>query len=56
MPVARATRKVVYASAFGVPADKAQDDFTDPESRIMKTANGFEQCYNAQAAADEASR
>ena len=24
----------------------AQDNFTDPESRIMKTAMGFDQCYN----------
>ena len=36
----------------GVPEDKAQANFTDPESRIMKTANGFEQAYNAQAAVD----
>jgi len=34
------------------PDDKAQKNFTDPESRIMKTGNGFEQCYNAQAAVD----
>jgi transposase len=34
------------------PPDKAQRNFTDPESRIMKTANGFEQAYNAQAAVD----
>jgi len=34
------------------PRDKAQRNFTDPESRIMKTANGFEQAYNAQAAVD----
>lgn len=32
------------------PDDKAQYNFTDPESRIMKTNNGFNQCYNAQAA------
>lgn len=42
--------------AFGVPEDKAQDNFTDPESRIMPTADGFQQGYNAQAAVDEASR
>lgn len=29
---------------------KAQYNFTDEESRIMKTKDGFEQCYNAQAA------
>jgi transposase len=35
-----------------VPPDKAQRNFTDPESRIMKTPNGFDQTYNAQAAVD----
>jgi hypothetical protein len=34
------------------PPDKAQRNFTDPESRIMKTPGGFEQAYNAQAAVD----
>jgi transposase len=34
------------------PPDKAQRNFTDPQSRIMKTPNGFEQAYNAQAAVD----
>jgi transposase len=34
------------------PKDKAQKNFTDPESRIMKTSAGFEQAYNAQAAVD----
>jgi hypothetical protein len=33
------------------PGPKAQRNFTDPESRIMKTADGFQQCYNAQVAA-----
>jgi len=37
---------------FGVPEDKAQSNFTDPESRIMKTAQGFQQCYNGQLAVD----
>jgi hypothetical protein len=36
----------------GVPKDKAQKNFTDPESRIMKTHDGFQQCYNAQVAVD----
>ena len=31
---------------------KAQRNFTDPESRIMPTKNGFEQCFNAQAGVD----
>ena len=34
------------------PAPKAQRNFTDPESRVMPTKNGFEQCYNAQAGVD----
>jgi transposase len=38
---------------FGVPPDDAQDNFTDPESRIMKAAHGFDQCYNGQIAVDE---
>ncbi len=40
----------------GVPHEKAQRNFTDPESRIMKTAEGFVQGYNAQAAVDAASQ
>jgi len=40
----------------GVPEDRAQRNFTDPESRIMPVGGGkqFEQCYNAQAAVDSA--
>ena len=34
------------------PRDKDQYNFTDPESRIMKSGKSFEQCYNAQAAVD----
>jgi len=36
------------------PDAKAQHNFTDPESRIMKAGSGehFEQAYNAQAAVD----
>jgi len=36
----------------GTPADKAQRNFTDPQSRIMKTGDGFIQGFNAQAAVD----
>lgn len=36
----------------GEPPDKAQRNFTDPESRIMKGRDGFIQGYNAQAAVD----
>lgn len=40
----------------GKPDPKAQYNFTDPQSRIMKAGNGqhFEQSYNAQAAVDQA--
>ena len=34
------------------PEPKAQRNFTDPESRILKTKDGFIQGYNAQAAVD----
>jgi transposase len=37
--------------AQAVP-EKDQFNFTDPESRIMKTADGFQQAWNAQAAVD----
>lgn len=37
---------------FGEPEKKSQDNFTDPESRIMKTSSGFDQCYNGQLAVD----
>lgn len=52
----RKSRGRPFARDFGVPPDDAQDNFTDPESRIMKTASGFEQCYNGQLAVDEASQ
>ena len=35
------------------PDDKAQYNFTDPESRIMKGADGFVQAYNAQVVVEE---
>jgi transposase len=34
------------------PDAKAQKNFTDPESRIMKSKDGFVQAYNAQIAVD----
>jgi transposase len=40
----------------GVPEDKAQVNFTDPESRILKTRDGYEQGYNCQAAVDASSQ
>ncbi len=42
-----------YKRDYGEPEEKAQDNFTDPESRIMKTsADGFQQCHNAQVAVE----
>jgi len=40
----------------GIPNDKAQRNFTDPQSRIMPAPGGkhFIQAYNAQAAVDSA--
>jgi transposase len=40
------------APPSGEPGPKAQKNFTDPESRIMKSKDGFVQAYNAQAAVD----
>jgi len=40
------------AKPTGIPPDKTQRNFTDPESRIMKGSPGFVQGYNAQAAVD----
>ena len=42
-----------YKREYGVPEDKAQSNFVDPESRIMKTSTeGYQQCYNAEMAVD----
>lgn len=36
------------------PKPRAQRNFTDPDSKIMKTSDGsFHQCYNGQAVVDE---
>jgi transposase len=43
-----------YKREFGVPRDAAQENFTDPDSRVMKRAGGgFDYSYNAQTAVDE---
>jgi transposase len=44
------------AAGKDAPEDKAQRNFTDPESRIQKTKDGFVQGYNAQAAVDHANQ
>jgi len=35
------------------PKETDQYNYTDPESRIMKTADGFDQCFNGQAAVND---
>lgn len=40
----------------GGPPDRAQRNFTDPDSRIQKTREGFIQGYNAQIAVDGANQ
>ncbi len=35
------------------PNTKDQYNFTDPESRIMKTSRGFDQCYNGQGVVND---
>jgi len=44
----------IPADSSGTPDPKAQRNFTDGDSRIMKTNDGFIQGYNCQAAVDEA--
>jgi len=47
--------RAAAAGERAVPKPAAQRNFTDPESRIMKTADGsFAQCFNAQAVVDQA--
>jgi transposase len=52
-------RAKAEAAASGEPVEsakpdpKAQYNFTDPESRIMKGPDGFVQAYNVQVAVDE---
>jgi transposase len=44
-----------FKRACGEPEATAQENFTDPESRIMKRGSSdFAQCYNTQIAVDEA--
>jgi transposase len=46
---------VQAAVEAAVPKPKAQRNFTDPDSRIMKTSDGsFHQCFNAAAVVDDA--
>jgi hypothetical protein len=45
-----------YQRPFGIPKATAQENFTDPDSRILKAGAAFLQGYNAQAAVDGASQ
>jgi transposase len=47
--------EVEAAEARAVPRPKEQSNFTDPDSRIMKTKSGWVQGYNAQVVVTEAS-
>lgn len=51
-PAAQPRRGRPAKTPPGTPEAKAQRNFTDPDSRIMKTKDGFVQGYNAQAAVD----
>jgi transposase len=44
------------APPSSTPEPKAQKNFTDPESRIMKSKDGFVQAYNAQIVVDSAAQ
>lgn len=48
----KAKGKKLRHKADGTPGDKAQRNFTDPESKILKTADGYIQGYNGQIAVD----
>jgi hypothetical protein len=52
---ARSKAGAVDEAAPAQPEDKAQRNFTDPDSHIMKdgATKSFAQCYNGQAAVDE---
>jgi len=41
------------AAKGATPAGRAQRNFTDPESRMMKTTDGYHYAFNAQAVVDE---
>jgi len=48
-------RRADEAASSATVKDNAQANFTDPDARIMKTADGsFHYCYNAQAVVDDA--
>lgn len=53
-PTTGATPAAGCSSPPGVPSPKAQTNFTDPEAKIMMTANkGWDYCGNAQVVVDD---
>jgi len=50
------TEAAETAAVTATPNKRAQRNFTDPESRMMKTNAGFHYAYNAQTVVDEASQ
>jgi hypothetical protein len=50
---ARGAAGAAGKDAAAPPPDRAQRNFTDPESKIQKTGDGFVQGYNAQLAVGE---
>jgi hypothetical protein len=50
------TEAAEMAAATATPNPKTQRNFTDPESRMMKTTDGFHYAYNAQTVVDEGSQ
>ena len=44
------------AASVAKPDKKSQRNFTDPESKMMKTTDGFHYAYNAQTVVDEGSQ
>lgn len=52
-PPGSGKRGRAFKRPLGEPKPDAQENFTDPDSRIMPTTHGWQQAYNAQAAVDE---
>ncbi len=50
-----APEEVAATAEREAPKPKEQSNFTDPDSRIMKTSHGWIQGYNAQVLVEEAS-
>lgn len=49
---AEVERQAAEAAEAATPEGRAQRSFTDPDARMMKTTDGFNYAYNAQAVVD----